>query len=400
MSRPTTFLCIASYEKGADFLRECRRQGVRVLFLTAEKLRDADWPREALDETFYMPDLYNRHDVIHGVSYMARSEKIDRIIPLDEFDLEMASALREHLRVPGMGETTVRYFRDKLAMRFKAKEAGILVPDFVPVVNYDELRAFMQSQPAPWILKPRGEASAIGIKKIHEPEQLWRSLDELGDRQSYFLLEQFVPGDVYHVDALISDREVRFSEAHRYQSTPFEIMHGGGIFASRTLDRDSDEAKSIVRANRQLVQALGLVRGAVHTEFIRGREDGRFYFLETAARVGGANIVEMVQAATGLNLWAEWARLEVADARGTDYELPEHRDDYAGVIISLARQEWPDLSGYTDEEIVWRMNKRHHAGLIVRAPRPERIEELLREYARRFGEDFYTSMPAPDKATA
>src|SRR5690554_3124568 len=141
--RPTTLLCLASYEKGGDFLRTLKAEGVRVLFLTVEKLREADWPWESIDEVFYMPDLYGRQDVIHGVSYLARSEKIDRIVPLHEFDLEMASTLREHLRVPGMGETTVRYFRDKLAMRFKAREAGVLVPDFAPVLNYDDLRAFM-----------------------------------------------------------------------------------------------------------------------------------------------------------------------------------------------------------------------------------------------------------------
>lgn len=397
--RPVTLLCLASYEKGADFMRESARQGARVLFLTVEKLREAAWPWESIGEVFYMPDFVNRQDVIHGVSYLARSEKIDRIIPLDEFDLELASSLREHLRVPGMGETTVRHFRDKLAMRFKAREAGILVPDFVPVINYDDIRSFMDRCALPWILKPRSEASAIGIKKIHDPEALWRTLDELGDRQSYFLLEQFVPGDVYHVDALISEREVTFDEAHRYATAPFDVMHGGGIFASRTLDRNSEEAKSAKALNRQLVDALGMVRGAVHTEFIRSREDGRFYFLETAARVGGANIVDMVQAATGINLWREWARIEIADARSEPYEVPEHRQDYAGVIISLARQEQPDLSAYQDDEIVWRMEKKHHAGLIVSAPQPERVDALLQQYTRRFYEDFHTSLPAPDKAT-
>src|SRR5690606_27231585 len=139
--------------------------------------------------------------------------------------------------------------------------------------------------------------------------------------------------------------------------------------------------------------------GAVHTEFIRGREDGRFYFLETAARVGGANIVEMVEAATGVNLWREWARLGIAEARGEAYDVPEHRRDYAGVILSLAKQEWPDLSAYADPEIVWRMKKKDHAGLIVRADSPERVEELLGQYTARFYEDFFTSMPAPDEAT-
>ena len=51
-SRPLTFLCITTYEKGQEFMRECKRQRCRVLLLTSEKLRDADWPRESLDDTF------------------------------------------------------------------------------------------------------------------------------------------------------------------------------------------------------------------------------------------------------------------------------------------------------------------------------------------------------------
>jgi biotin carboxylase len=208
---PTTILCMASFLKGHEFLRECKRQGCRVLLLTLARLQDADWPRDAIDDVFYMPDLYRREDVVHGVSYLARTEQIARIIPLDEFDLEMASALREHLRLPGMGETTVRHFRDKLAMRMRAHEEGILVPEFTPILNYDRLREFMATVPAPWVLKPRLSASAIGIRKLHDSEQVWRALDELGDKQSFHLLERFVPGRVYHVDALVWEREVRFA---------------------------------------------------------------------------------------------------------------------------------------------------------------------------------------------
>ena len=59
------------------------------------------------------------------------------------------------------------------------------------------------------------------------------------------------------------------------------------------------------------MSAFGLVRGVAHTEFIKSHNDGQFYFLETAARVGGANIAEMVEAATGINLWSEWAKIEL-----------------------------------------------------------------------------------------
>ncbi|HXG92100.1 MAG TPA: ATP-grasp domain-containing protein [Blastocatellia bacterium] len=383
-------LCIASYLKGEEFLRECRRQGCRVILLTVEKLRDAEWPREAVDDFFYMPDVHTRDDIIKGVSYMARSIIIDRIVPLDEFDQETAAILREHLRVPGMGETTARYFRDKLAMRVRAREEGILVPEFVHVLNYDLIRQFMERVPPPWVLKPRSEAASLGIKRVNHADELWPLLDALGDRQSLYVLEQFVAGDIYHVDSIVADCEALFAVPHKYGHPPMEVAHGG-IFTTRKIPRQSADAQSLETFNRNLIKTLGLVRGVTHAEFIKGR-DGRFYFLEIAARVGGANIAECVEAATGLNLWAEWAKVEIAGSDGT-YELAPHRDDYAGVIISLARQEWPDTSSYNDPEIFYRLRKRHHAGLVVASSDPQRVEQLLEEYTRRFYEDFHATAP-------
>lgn len=392
---PRTMLCLASYEKGEAFLRECKRAGWRVLLITVEKLRDARWPHEAIDEVFYMPDGYSRDDIIKGVSFLARTQKIDRIVPLDEYDQETAALLREHLRNPGMGDTTARYFRDKLAMRVKARTEGILVPDFVHVLNYDQLREFMARVEPPWVLKPRSEAASMGIKKLSASDELWPLLEALGDRQSFYVLEQYLAGDIYHVDSIVSQRQVLFAVHHKYGHPPMDVSLGG-IFTTQKIPRDSADARALDSVNREVIGALGLVRGVTHTEFIKSRKDGRFYFLETAARVGGANIAETVEASTGLNLWAEWARIEMAGEDGS-YELPPHRDDYAGVIISLARQEHPDMSAYDDPEIVYRLSKVHHAGLVVAAKAPERIEQLLESYSRRFYEDFYTSAPPLDR---
>jgi hypothetical protein len=399
MSRaPVTILCLASYFKGHDFIRECHRLNARVLLVTRESLRDLEWPRDSIDDLLLIPDLTRRDHMINGVSWLARTESIDRIVPLDEFDLEMASTLREHLRVPGMGETTVRFFRDKLAMRMQAEERGVLVPEFVPVLNHDRIRAFLAEVPPPWFLKPRHSASAIGIKRIAHPDELWPLLDALGDRQSFHLLERYVPGDVFHVDAIAWEGKIVFAEAHGYFQPPFDVYHGGGLFCTRTLDRASAESRDLLALNAEVVTALGMTRCALHTEFIRGH-DGRYYFLETAARVGGANIVALVEAATGLNLWREWARVEVASARGDDYAPPVGRADHAGLLISLARQEWPDLGAYDDPEIVWRLSKRHHAGLVVASASPARVESLLAAYMPRFREDFMATMPAAEEAT-
>ena len=398
-SRPLTILCVSSYEKGQEFLRTCKAIGCRVLLLTVEKLRNADWPRESIDEMFFMPEELPVQDLINAVSFAARSQTIDRIVALDEFDMENVSALREHMRIPGMGLTTVRYFRDKLAMRTRAKEAGILVPEFVHVLNYDNLRDFMARVPAPWLLKPRSQASGIGMKKIQAPAELWPWLDQLGDRQSTYLLEQFIPGSVYHVDSVATEREVVFAEAHAYGAPPLDTSHQGGVFTTRTLPRDSAETKSLLELNRRVLEDLGFLRGVTHAEFLKAHSDGKLYFLEVAARVGGAYISDVIDAATGINLWREWARLEVGAGK-QPYQLPKTRNDYAGAIISLARQEQPDTSSYNDSEIVYRMAKYHHAGFVLKSPDQARIEQLLASYAKRFQEDFLATAPVPERPSS
>src|ERR1700741_1289553 len=263
-SRPLTFLCITTYEKGQEFMRECKRQGCRVILITAEKLKDADWPRESLAETFYLPEEIPIPDIVKAVTHLARGHKIDRIVALDEFDMETAATLREHLRIPCMGLTTLRYFRDKLAMRMRALDRHVRVPDFVPVVNHDDIRYYLDHVPGPWVLKPRQEASAIGIKKIHVPAELWPLLDQLGDKQSSYLVEKFVPGDVYHVDSIVSENEVVFANVSKYGKPPMNGAQGGGGFTTFTVPRGRDEDLGLRQINRDLIAALGLVRGVAH----------------------------------------------------------------------------------------------------------------------------------------
>jgi len=396
---PITILCVTSYEKGQDFLRACKALGCTVYLLTVEKLRKGNWPREAIDEMFFMPEELPIQELLNAVSYAARSRKIDRIVALDEFDLENVAAIREHLRLPGMGLTTVHYFRDKLAMRMRAREAGILVPEFMHVLNHENLHQFMMRVPGPWLLKPRAQASGIGMKKTCASEELWPWLDQLGDNQSQYLLEQFIPGQVFHVDGIVSEKRVLFAEAHAYGMPPLDVSHHGGVFTTRTLPRESADALELKEIHKELVEALGLMRGVTHTEFLKSNADGQFYFLEIAARIGGAYISNVVQAATGINLWREWAQLEVGAGKQL-YHLPAPQEDFAGVIVSLARQQEPDTSGYTDEEIVYRISKYHHAGFVLKSASAERVEELLTSYSKRFVSDFLATQPVPDKPTS
>jgi hypothetical protein len=391
--RPKTLLVLASYFKGERFIEQAHRRGAQVYLFTAARLLNKPWPRQALVDVFAQPDGSPLQHTLHTVAYLARTRVFDRVVALDDYDVETAASLREHLRLPGMGDSTARYFRDKLAMRTKAKECGIPVPPFVRVLNHDELRDFMGRVPPPWMLKPRSEASAAGIVKVQEPEQLWRTLDELGDRQSHFLLEKYLPGDVYHVDSLVQDRQALFSEVHRCGTPPFDVVQGGGIYTSRTVPRDSPEDAGLRALNARVLAELGLVEGVSHVEFIRS-PDGSLYMLETSARVGGAHTADMVEAATGLNLWEQWADLELD---GAAYRLPPRRAEYGGLLMTLAREEFPDLSGFTDKEVVYRADESFHAGLVVRSASQVRVETLLEDYGRRLARDYQAVLPPQDR---
>ena len=425
-SRPLNVICLATYFKGGDFIRECKRLGCRVVLITKEKMLNEDWPRDSLDDLIAVPNDAGPALMIDLTAYIAMKMKPDRVVALEEFDVMTAALIREHFCLPGMSSSMAKTFRDKLAMAVRASATGLDVPKFVPLINNDDVREFMERVPPPWIIKPRSDVSAIGIRKIGKADEVWDAINEfkerenLRERASYYLLAQFIPGEVFHVDSIVNNRRVVFAGANRYGRPPLEVAHEGGAYVSRTVAHRSDNEKKLFEINRKLIKSLGLEQGATHAEFIKSDIDGRFYFLEIAARVGGAYIADVLEAASGLNLWREWAKIEVSNATQQGHEAvsgqepdsrqqPDHqgglsnkikplRNEYAGIVLSLAKQEDPDTSAYNDPEVVYRVKKRHHAGLIVRSKKLDRVEELLTDYSRRFMDDFCATLPPLQKA--
>lgn len=400
MEKNLSFLCISCFLKGQIFLRALKEAGNTVYLVTKKSLEHADWPREALDDLFFLDTDENTPENLNqlslGLAHLMRSRKIDRIVALDDFDVEKAAYLREEYRIPGMGSTTARYFRDKLAMRIQARDAGIPVPEFSPLFNDDDIRHYAREVKGPWLVKPRSEASATGIKKVHSEEELWPVLDGLGENRHRFLIESFKPGDVYHADALYMHGKALFCRTSRYLTPPFDVAHGGGIFRSVTVDFDTWEDVDLKELTDKVMKAFGMRSSASHTEFIRSRETGKFFFLETSSRVGGAHLSDMIEKSSGINLWHEWARLEDAVAKDIKYKIPAARKDFAGVLISLSRQEHPDMSPFRAPEVVWRLDKKNHVGFIVQSPEKKRVLELLDEYAAIVQRDYLASAPPPD----
>lgn len=393
---PLNIICFATFFKGGDFMHECKAEGCNVILVTKEKMLNEDWPRDVLDEVFALPNDAPVELFLDLVAHIAKTRPADRIVALEEFDVVVAALAREHLCLPGMSSSTAKTFRDKYSMAVKARDAGLTVPEFVAAINNDEIAEYLNRVPPPWILKPRSDVSAIGIRKLDSADDAWRAIDELNQREalreraSYHVLARFITGEVFHVDSLVSKGRVAFAGVNQYGRPPLQVAHGGGAYISQTIPHDSRDKKKLLEINRRLIKAMRMETGATHAEFIKSDADGDFYFLEIASRVGGAHIADVLEAASGINLWREWAKLEV---EGVSRTRLRPRREHAGIVLSLAKQEFPDTSAYDDPEIAYRVKKRHHAGLIVRSKTHQRVTELLNDYGRRFENDFIAVLP-------
>jgi len=398
-----TIVCISCYYKGYDFMDEMKKLGNKVILITSEKLREKNWPWHAIDEVFYMseisPSVWNLEHLVQGFSHLMVSRKVDAVVALDDYDVEKAALIRETFRIPGMGQTTHRYFRDKLAMRQQAKDTGISVPEFTSIFNDDVVREFTEKIPAPWVLKPRSEASASGIKKLNSAEELWTAIENLGEERHLFLLESFKPGDVYHVDSLVYNKEIVFTCSSKYLAPPMKVSHEGGVFRTKTLNRYSGEFSDLNEINASVLHNFGLKNGATHSEYIKG-EDGKYYFLETSSRVGGAHIPDLVEAATGINIWREWAKLEDALLKNKKYEIGKPTGFFAGLIIALAKELHPDTSGFECEEVCKFLPMDYHIGIVYKSDNEAKIQDRLDEAAQKITENILNIIPPKDKPTS
>ncbi len=323
---------------GDRFVEELANLRCRAVLLTIDEHRNAGWPSDAIDELHSMPAGMTLQQITNTVAYLARSRKFARVIALDNFNVEIAAALREHLRIPGMDVTTARYFSDKLAARIKAAHMGIAVPPFTSVGNYDELRHFMHAVPAPWLLTPRSASCGSESRQLHESEQVWRALDALGDRQSGFLLERSIEGDCMHVDSLTADGTVVFSSVSPYRTPSSEGPEAGELLPTVRNSSTTADIERLRRANTSLLSSMRMARGVTHTEFLRSKATGEFYFMETSASVDDRCVADMMHETQGLNLWREWARLEVAAMRGEPYALPSTVRDRKALVASTEGQ--------------------------------------------------------------
>ena len=276
---------LASDYKGTEFIEEAQNAGWYVTLVTRKKLLDSPWPWPAIDAVRTVEDAADVTDYVRVVTNVSGSRPIDKIVGLDEFDVITAAMAREHLDLPGMSRSFALRFRDKLTMRNIAHRAGIPCPEFIGTFNATQIHEFLTTVPAPWIVKPRHEVSAFGIRKCETDGEAWDVLTDLDNRNNWrdhpsqFLIERFIEGKVFHVDSVVENGKVIACGVSQYGTTPFKVSHHGGVFTSSIVPYRTKKRKALEKMNADLLAAFEYNRGVSHAEFLQSDADGKFYLL-------------------------------------------------------------------------------------------------------------------------
>lgn len=393
----THVLAIAHFAgKGERSLQTFRDLGCRITLLSRSELQDKPWPRHLVDEVFFVNDFRNGRDVLNAISYLHQDRDFEIVAPLDEYAVGTCARVRAHLGCPGLCEGTARKVRDKLTMRTVAQAAGIPVPDFSGFNNKARIARLLEESKGPWLVKPRAAGGAVRIQKLLTPDEVWNQYENLGDQRSHHLIEKYLPSRVFHVDTVIHQGKVLLEVPGEYTTPPFDVWHGGGVFGARTVERKSQLCRDLLALNRKVLEVVGVKNGVNHAEYLL--HDNQVYFLEIAARVPGSNLDQLTTASTGIDLYAEIAKIQYCGLTGTPYKLAKFQYKEAGLVQCLAQQESPPLRGLEDlAEVTWTWGRDYHIGVAFASSKFQRVVELTDLVLDKFRQENLAVLPASEQ---
>jgi hypothetical protein len=318
--RPRLLLLNRWDDEFAEYHRHFDHEAFRVAYVTTP----AGMSRLALNLTEHVEcvDSLANFELLEEAAArcVARLGGVDRIVALSEFDLLSAARLRERFGAEGMDVARTLAVVDKTVMKNKVLARGLRAPAFAPADDEAAVRRVVAEAGFPLIFKPRHGAASIGVRRLDSRAELEAALATSEPARSE--IEEFVEGDILHVDGFLVGGRPMFLTVSRYVNTCYGFTQGTPL-GSVLLDPSPRRAE-ISDFALQCLAALQFEEGVFHLELI-SEPDGRLCFLEIGARLGGGEIPFVMYEVFGLDLAREWLRIQLG--------LP-------------IREEWPaDLTG-------------------------------------------------------
>jgi hypothetical protein len=293
----------------AEYDRYIDHDEHQVAYLTCPKgLSRLPCDRAAAVETV---EHFTNTDAIDAAArVLARTlGSIDRLFALSEFDILHGARLRDLLDIPGMRSARAVLYRDKVAMKSAIRAAGLKTPAYTDSSQSRDLARLAAEVGFPLILKPRTGAASEGVLRVDSARSLAAACETVLSGDIAYECEEYIPGQIYHIDGIIAGGYVSFIQPSRYLNTCLDFRHGLPL-GSVLLDSDDPRRERICSFTGKCLAALSLDNSAFHLELIE-RADGTLYFLEMGARVGGGEIPFLIDDLFNVDLVREWINAEL-----------------------------------------------------------------------------------------
>lgn len=222
-------------------------------------------------------DFNDHEDVLKVAGELRRDFPFERVVGVDEFSVLPAARIRDGLRIPGPRAADVELYRDKRLMKRHVAERGVRVPRDLPAkIDPDTF--------IPCVVKRPDGAAAMGVTICRTPKEAEVAL---ATADPSVIVEEFVEGDVFHIDGAYRDGQV-VAVPHAYTATCYEHYVNATPLGSVKIDEPVLH-KRLIEFTEKVVHAMPLREGVFHLEVLRNNAD-ELVFLEIGCRVGGGEI--------------------------------------------------------------------------------------------------------------
>jgi len=220
------------------------------------------------------------------------------VLAFAEEDLIRSGRIRATLGIKhGQSEESALRYRDKVLMKQILKDAGIKIPAFAPVESASDVVNFVAKHGINVVIKPRKGYSSVNTWIIHDEDKLseflssgFNSSASGGFDAALDLdIEEFITGEMYHIDGFVYDNEVKVCWPSKYTNACSD-WKSAEYLASYSLTTDNPLTQRLREVTVASVKALGGPSCfPFHAEFFVTPES-ELVFCEIASRTGGAGV--------------------------------------------------------------------------------------------------------------
>ncbi|MFT7344137.1 MAG: hypothetical protein ACI9XP_000717 [Lentimonas sp.] len=246
--------------------------------------------------------------VIYSESTMEVLEKLDdkyldrivSVIPASEPGVVLASSLAKKLGLIHLNEKSTIICRDKTQVREELKGLSLPTIGFGKCESYDDCLTFVDHHQLPVVVKHPTGAGQNNIFICQDLKELELAFDTIitspnlfGQMTSVVLVEEYLDGEEYAVNFLVSNKIIRKLDTWRYEHYLFDEKNR--LYDNITHYRKNHYGQDQVEAYAEsAIAAFGIDNGFIHLEVIDDKVRGPI-LVDIGARLIGGHFTTLIK---------------------------------------------------------------------------------------------------------